>query len=72
MPLIVLSALLFVGCAIYTALFVRGLTTGRASTRYHREIDRAREPGLFWAAQGFNAIFAIACLVGGIIPWTGI
>jgi hypothetical protein len=71
MTLPLLPLALFSCSAIYFAMFIHALATGKASTRYHRRVDRAANPVGFWAAQAFNAIFAIAGAFGGIIVWTG-
>jgi hypothetical protein len=68
----IISLALFVMGGVFAVIFVRGLTTGVASTRYHPRVERAANPVGFWAAQTFNAIFAVACVVGGIIAMTGI
>jgi len=60
---------LFVCSAIYAGFFVRGLVTGKASTRYHRGYDRACDPLRFWAAQAFNGIFAVISGLGGVMAF---
>lgn len=70
MPPLLVSLALFAGAVIYAVFFFRALATGKASTRYQKQIDRARQPVAFWAAEALNAIFAIACVVGGILAWT--
>lgn len=69
-PLISLA--LFAGALIFAVIFVRGLATGKASTKYRRVIERATNPAGFWAAQAFNAIFAIACLYGSVVAIIGL
>ena len=69
-PLISLA--LFVGALIFATIFVRGLATGKASTKYHPVVERATNPAGFWAAEVFNAIFAIACLYGSVVAIIGL
>ena len=72
MAIPVISLALFALAGVFAVIFLRGLVTGTTSTKYHPKVERGSNPVGFWAAQAFNAIFAIACVFGGVVVMTGI
>jgi hypothetical protein len=68
----VLSLACFVVAGVFAVIFLRGLVTGRASTRYIRNVARADNPAAYWTAQAFNGLFAVACVFAGVVAITGI
>lgn len=72
MTIPLLSLACFAMSAVFAVIFVRGLVTGRASTRSIHSVARADNPVAYWTAQAFNALFALIALSGGVVGITGI
>ena len=60
------ALVLSVMAAIFGVIVVRGLITGRASTRSIRSVSRAEHPALYWSVQGFNTLFFLIALTAAL------